>query len=322
MTFLSAWRLILLVAPVALLVTYVVVQRRRQVHVLRFTSLDLLDSVAPKRSGWQRHIPAALVLGALVVLTLAFAQPAMAVRAPVDRATIMLVLDTSASMTATDVAPSRLEAAEARARAFVEELPDDVQVGVVTFNGGASLAVAPTKDRARLLAGISDLQVGGGTATSDGIRTALDAIASVPKEDGDSATPAAIVLMSDGTPTIGSGFADPMADAEQAAADARTAGVPIETIAFGTPDGTVQVEGRTVDVPVDADAMARIAEASGGRTFTAETADQLGSVYDEIGRDLAYTEKTEDVSAQVAGAGLALALVAAASALVWTQRLV
>jgi len=322
MTFLAAWRLVLLVAPVALLVTYLLVQRRRQVHVLRFTSLDLLDSVAPKRSGWQRHIPAAAVLGALVVLTIAFAQPAMAVRTPVDRATIMLVLDTSASMTATDVAPSRLEAAEARARAFVDELPDDVQVGIVTFNGGASLAVPPTKDRARLLAGIDRLQVGGGTATSDGIRTALDAIASVPHEDGDSPAPAAIVLMSDGTPTIGSGFSDPLADAEQAASDARAAGVPVETIAFGTPDGTVVVEGREVAVPVDAEAMARIAEASGGRTFTAETADQLGSVYDEIGRDLAYTEETQDVSAQVAGAGLALALMAAASALVWTQRLV
>ncbi|MGD9954702.1 MAG: VWA domain-containing protein [Candidatus Nanopelagicales bacterium] len=322
MTFLSAWRLVLLVAPLALLAAYLLVQRRRQVHVLRFTSLDLLDSVAPRRSGWQRHIPAAAVLGALVVLTLAFAQPAMAVRTPVDRATIMLVLDTSASMTATDVAPTRLAAAEARARAFVGELPDDVQVGIVTFNGGAALAVPPTKDRAQLLAGIDRLEVGGGTATADGIRTALDAIASVPRADGDQPAPAAIVLMSDGTPTIGTGFGDPLADAEQAASDARAAGVPVETIAFGTPDGTVDVEGRTVAVPVDAEAMARIAEASGGRTFTAETADQLGSVYDEIGRDLAYTEKTQDVSAQVAGAGLALALVAAASALVWTQRLV
>lgn len=322
MTFLSAWRLVLLVAPLALLVTYLVVQRRRQAHVLRFTSLDLLDSVAPKRSGWQRHVPAAAVLGALVVLTLAFAQPAMAVRTPVDRATIVLVLDTSASMTATDVAPSRLEAAEARARSFVDELPDDVQVGIVTFDGGAALAVPPTKDRATLLDGLDALRVGGGTATADGIRTALDAIASVPKEDGDAATPAAIVLMSDGTPTIGSGLGDPLSDAVQAATDSRAAGVPVETIAFGTLDGSVQVEGREVAVPVDAEAMARIADAGGGRTFTAETADQLGSVYDEIGRDLAYEESTEDVSAQVAGAGLALALVAAASALVWTQRLV
>ncbi len=322
MTFLSAWRLVLLLAPLALLLTYLAVQRRRQVHVLRFTSLDLLDSVAPKRSGWQRHIPAGAVLGALVVLTLAFAQPAMAVRTPVDRATIMLVLDTSASMTATDVAPSRLEAAQGRARAFVDELPADVQVGIVTFNGGASLAVPPTKDRAQLLAGVDALQVGGGTATADGIRSALDAIAAVAHEEGDDPAPAAIVLMSDGTPTIGSGWADPLADAEQAAADAKAVGVPVHTIAFGTTEGTVQIEGRTVAVPVDSDAMARIAGSSGGRTFTAESADELGSVYDEIGRDLAYRESTEDVSAQMAGAGLALALLAAASALVWTQRLV
>ena len=188
----------------------------------------------------------------------------------------MLVLDTSASMTAADVAPSRLEAAEARARTFVDGLPGDVQIGIVTFNGGASLAVAPTKDRTALLAGLDNLQVGGGTATADGIRAALAAIEGVPRDEGDTTTPAAIVLMSDGTPTIGSGLGDPITDAEQAAADARAVGVPVHTIAFGTAAGTVQVEGRTVAVPVDSDAMARIAEASGGRTFTAESADELG----------------------------------------------
>ena len=107
MSFQSAWRLLLLVLPLALLVGYLLVQRRRHTQVLRFTSVDLLDSVAPRRQGWQRHVPAAVLLLALVVLTLAFAQPAMAMRTPKDRATIMLTLDTSASMTSTDVAPDR-----------------------------------------------------------------------------------------------------------------------------------------------------------------------------------------------------------------------
>ncbi len=123
MTFLSAWRLVLLVLPVALLVGYLLVQRRRHTQVLRFTSVDLLDSVAPRRQGWQRHVPAAAMLLTLVVLTLAFAEPAVAMRTPKDTATIMLTLDTSASMTATDVAPSRLAAAEAQASKFVEDLP-------------------------------------------------------------------------------------------------------------------------------------------------------------------------------------------------------
>ena len=153
MTFLSGWRLILLLAPIALLVGYLLVQRRRHTQVLRFTSVDLLDSVAPQRSGWQRHLPAVGVLASLVALTIAFAQPAMALRTPVDRATILLALDTSGSMTADDVDPTRLDAAKDRARAFVDSLPDGVQVGIVTFNSNARLVVAPSQDRARCCRG-------------------------------------------------------------------------------------------------------------------------------------------------------------------------
>ncbi len=160
MTFLSGWRLILLLAPIALLVAYLLVQRRRHTQVLRFTSVDLLDSVAPKRSGWQRHVPAVGVLASLVVMTIAFAQPAMALRTPVDRATLLLTLDTSGSMTADDVDPTRLDAAKDRARAFVDSLPDGVQVGIVTFNSNARLVVAPTQDRAALLNGIDSLEAG------------------------------------------------------------------------------------------------------------------------------------------------------------------
>src|SRR6478736_6657665 len=149
MTFLSAWRLLLLAVPVALLVAYVLVQRRRHVQVLRFTSVDLLDSVAPRRQGWQRHLPAAAMLLTLVVLTLAFAQPAMALRTPKDRATIMLTLDTSASMTSTDVAPSRLDAAQAQATTFVQDLPPGIQVGLVSFDSAARLLVPPTTGRAQ-----------------------------------------------------------------------------------------------------------------------------------------------------------------------------
>ena len=148
MTFQSAWRLLLLVLPVALLVGYVLVQRRRHTQVLRFTSVDLLDSVAPRRQGWQRHVPSAALLLSLVVLTLAFAEPAVAMRTPKDNATIMLTLDTSASMTATDVAPSRLAAAEAQASQFVENLPRGIQVGLVAFDTSARLLVPPTTDRA------------------------------------------------------------------------------------------------------------------------------------------------------------------------------
>ncbi|MFL6080615.1 MAG: VWA domain-containing protein [Ornithinibacter sp.] len=322
MTFQSAWRLLLLVLPLALLVGYVLVQRRRHTQVLRFTSVDLLDSVAPRRQGWQRHVPSAAMLLALVVLTLAFAEPAVAMRTPKDNATIMLTLDTSASMTATDVAPSRLAAAETQASQFVENLPRGIQVGLVAFDGSARLLVPPTTDRAQLTDAIRSLSTGGGTATAAGIRESLDAIAAVPKGATGKPVPAAIVLMSDGSPTIGDGELSPSDAADAAAQEAKAQQVPVNTIAFGTADGTVTVRGEEVAVPIDPETMAGIAQDSGGRSFTAESADQLGSIYTEIGRDVAYTVQTRDLTAVFAGVALLMAVLAAAGALRWTQRLV
>jgi Ca-activated chloride channel family protein len=322
MTFQSAWRLLLLVLPVALLAAYVLVQRRRHVQVLRFTSVDLLDSVAPRRQGWQRHIPEALLLLTLVVLVLAFAEPAMAMRTPKDRATIMLTLDTSASMTATDVAPSRLEAAQAQAIRFVEDLPQGVQVGLVTFDNAARLLVTPTTDRAQLTSSIRSLSVGGGTATAPGLRESLAAIAAVPQGTTGKPTPAAIVLMSDGSPTIGEGQLSPSDAADAAAQDARAQNVPVDTIAFGTSDGTVNVRGQAIPVPYDPQSMARIAQESSGQSFRAENADQLASIYLQIGRDVAYTVETRDLTAAFVGLALLIAVLAAAGALRWTQRLV
>ena len=322
MTFDSAWRLALLVAPAALFVAYLVVQRRRHSQVLRFTSVDLLDSVAPKRSGWQRHVPAASFLLALVVLVLAFAQPAMAMRTPRDRATILLTLDTSASMSATDVSPSRLQAAEDQAKKFVSKLPKGIQVGLVTFDGNARLLVPPTTDTAPVLDALSSLEVGPGTATAAGIRTALSAIAGVPKGKSDKPAPAVIVLMSDGTPTIGDGDLSPTDAADAAAADAKKASVAIDTIAFGTNGGSVVVRGQDIPVPYDPDAMARIASESGGREFTAETSGQLASIYHQIGRDVAYIVHKRELTAAFAGIALFVALMGAVGSLFWTQRLV
>ena len=322
MTFLSAWRLVLLLAPVALVVAYLLVQRRRHTQVVRFTSVARLDSIAPKRSGWQRHVPAAGALLSLVVMTLAFAQPAMAIPTPRDRTTILLTLDTSASMTATDVAPSRLVAAEDQARTFVDGLPDGVQIGLVTFDTSARLVVAPTSDHAQVLSALGSLEVGAGTATAAGIRTSLAAIAGLPPGDSGKAAKTAIVLMSDGTPTVADNDQDPVVAADEAAGEAKKAGVPIDTIAFGTADGSVAVQGQDVPVPVDANAMAAIAQESGGRTFTAETAGQLGSIYDTIGKDVAFEMKTQEVTAAFAGVALLLAIGAAVSGLIWTQRIV
>ena len=131
MTFLSSWRLVLLVGPLALLVAYLLVQRQRHKTAVRFTSVAMLASVAPRRPGWQRHIPAGALLAAVVLLVIGFAQPVRAERTPRKRATVMLALDTSQSMVADDVAPTRLAAAKQAAKRFVNELPSGVRLGLV-----------------------------------------------------------------------------------------------------------------------------------------------------------------------------------------------
>ncbi len=177
MTFLASGRLVLLLAPVALLVAYLLVQRSRRRVAVRFTSVELLASVAPRRSGWQRHVASAALLGALILLVLGFAQPARVERTPKQRATVVLTLDISGSMISGDVVPSRLAAAQQAARGFVNALPTGVQLGLVSFATSANVLVPPTSDRSAVLAAINNLQAGGGTATADALLLSLKSIA-------------------------------------------------------------------------------------------------------------------------------------------------
>jgi Ca-activated chloride channel family protein len=321
MTFLSAWRLLFLVAPAALLVAYLVAQRARPKIVARFTSVDMLASVAPRRPGWQRHLSAGILLGALVLLVVGFAQPARALRTPKQRATVMLTLDISGSMVANDVSPSRLAAAQQAARGFVNALPTGVQLGLVSFASTANVLVAPTSDRTTVLSAIGSLQAGGGTATGDAVYLALNSINAVPAGADGKKAPAAIVLMSDGTPTIGRVDQSPAQTVTGATAAAKQAGVRINTIAFGTDGGQVVIGGRTLSVPADPAAMAQIASDSGGRTFTAQTAGQLKSVYGQIGRVVGYDVHQHEITAWFTGLALALATLAAICGLIWTHRI-
>jgi Ca-activated chloride channel family protein len=288
---------------------------------VRFTSVDLLASVAPRRPGWQRHIPAVLLLGALGLLAVSIAHPNASRRVARNRATIMLALDTSASMSATDVRPSRLQAAEEQAKAFVKGLPSGLQIGLVSFDRNARVLVSPTTDHDTVLAAIASLAIGPGTATADAIDLSLQAIHSVPPAADGTPAPAVVVLMSDGTPTIGHDDLSPEQAVTQASAAARTAGVPVNTIAFGTADGTVDVQGRTVAVPVDPAAMARIAQDTGGATFTAANAGQLKAVYSQIQKAVGFDVKRHDISAVFTVLALVLAVLAAAAAMLWTERM-
>jgi Ca-activated chloride channel homolog len=313
--FLVEWRLFLLLGVGAMAGVWVAVALQRRTHVLRFTSVELLDVVAPRQPGWRRHVPAALFLLALALLVIGYAKPVRATRVGEERATVVLAVDTSLSMEADDVDPNRLEVAEEAARAFVADLPAELNVGLVTFNGSTTVAVAPSSDREALDAALADLELGEGTAIGDAIFTALDAVAAAPGGEDDQPAPARIVVMSDGETTVGR-------PNEEAAAAAAEAEVPVDTIAFGTPAGVIEDElGGQTPVPVAPEPLAEIADTTGGRAFEAGSLGELSSVYGDIGRVVGYEETIEDLSGWFVGSGIVLLALAGSFSLAWSQRL-
>jgi Ca-activated chloride channel family protein len=318
MNFLSPGRLAILLVVVALAGLYLWVQRRRKHAAVRFSNLALLAEVAPPKPGWRRHVPAAAVALAMAALVVAIAEPVHQVRVPKEAATVMMVIDVSASMDATDVSPSRLEAATAAARSFVSDLPPQVRVGLVSFDRIARVVASPTVDHQVVLDGIDRLLLGTGTATGEAIYTALDALAAANDTAGAAGTTAggaAMVLLSDGVPTVGR----PVLGAAQDAADQ---GVPISTIAFGTEDGTVTVQGRLVSVPADPDTMASVAEITSGKFFKAVSAKELRNVYEDIGTRVGYETEQRDASGPILTVAVIALLIGSGLALMWNGRLV
>jgi Ca-activated chloride channel family protein len=314
--FASPIRLWLLAAVAGLLAAYVVLQVAKRSYAVRFTNLDLLDKIAPKRPGWRRHAAAGLFLACIGLQVVAFAGPQRMERIPRERATIMLAIDTSLSMQATDVEPSRMDGAKAAAKTFLDQLPSKLNVGLVAFNGVAVAKVMPTQDRAAVRNGIDSLQLGEATAIGDAIIVSLQAIQSVPADEEGTPPPAVIILMSDGKTTKGT----PDDDAAQQAADA---GVAVSTIAFGTQSGTITLpqEPTPIPVPVDEKALAEIAKATGGTAYDAESTSELEAVYRGIGSSVGYTEEARSITGWFVGLALLAALLTATASLAWFSRL-
>jgi len=315
MSFLAPSRLLLLAAVAALAIGYVALQVRRRHYAVRFTNLDLLESVAPRRPGWRRHLAALAVGLALIAFVVSLARPVRAEQIARKRALVVLVLDTSTSMNATDVAPSRIESAVTNAKSFVEGLPDDAEVGLVTFNTDASVVAAPTTDHALITSALDRVQTHPGTAGGDGIDAALDAIATA-RGDGPASGKqgaATIVMLSDGETDIGLPIDD-------AAAAAKDDGVTINAISFGTQAGTITQSGITVNVPANPDALRTVAETTGGTFFEAASADQLHAVYQNIEKDIGYKTEQREILRFFVGLGFVALLVAAAAAMVWNAR--
>jgi Ca-activated chloride channel family protein len=327
LSFLQPSRLWLLVLPVVLLAAYIVSQLRRRGYVVRFTNMELLDSVAPKRPRWRRHLPAVGLLLGLVALSLSLAKPAVASQVADERAVVVLAMDTSLSMEAADVAPSRLAAAQEAARAFVENVPDGVRVGLVGFDNGARLLVPPTDKTAVVERAVDRLTLGEGTAIGEAVFTSLDAIAEALQAENpeaedapepaaeDGPQPAVVVLLSDGENTVGRSN-------EEAAAAAAAQGRPVYTVAVGTDSGQITLpDGSTQPVPVNRPALADLADRTGARSFTAYSSDELRQVYEDLGRTLAEEPVEKDISGWFVAGAMGLLALAALGSLLWFARL-
>jgi Ca-activated chloride channel family protein len=354
MNFLAPLLLLGLLLVPALLALYAWAQRRRTRYAVRFTNLDLLANLAPRRPAWRRHVPPAIYLAAVAALVLGLARPTMVVATPREDATVLLTIDVSGSMQATDVSPTRLDAARSAAQSFIDQLPAGIRVGIVAFASRPVTLVSPTVDRGALKTALDGLTARDGTAMGDALMQTLDLAEKIQADSGATVSPTpsvapgsspaaslspdpstspapgttstdkplvATILLSDGANSVGR--AQPLEAAQRAA----TLGVPIYTIALGTPTGQVTVDDPgtgqavTLDVPPDTATLAQIAEITNATAFDAPTAQDLSAVYDNLQSRIGYVQQTQEVTAWFAAAALIFVVAGAGLSALWFGRL-
>lgn len=338
MDFLWPYMLWLLLLVPVLIAAYIWAQRRRQRYALRYASLSLVKEALGKGPGFRRHIPPILFLLGLAVMIVALARPEAVVRIPSEEGTIILTIDTSGSMAADDLNPSRMDAAKTAAHSFVERQPNSVQIGVVSFSDDAFVVQAPTTDHDAVLSAIDRLYPQRGTAIGRGLQASLNAIFETSDASGPSANlsgpqadasptptptpvpkgtyvPAIIVLLTDGENNVGP---DP-ADVAQQAVDR---GVRVYTIGIGSKEGSVlHIQGRSIRTRLDEDLLKQVAETANGAYFNATSEGDLQKIYENLGTRLVLkTEKTE-VTAGLTGLAAALSILGGAFSLLWFNRL-
>lgn len=265
-----------------------------------------INLVLPKDSAVKRHLSIIAALLAMSALMVAWAQPQAVRQVPRDRATVVLAVDVSYSMRAEDISPNRIEAAKQAASEFIDILPNSMLLSVVLFGGEVTLKTVPSTDHASIKAALVNVQLVAQTALGSGIEAALEMIKQTPPDPKDEGRlpPAAIVLLSDGYTNAG----PPSAKAAQQAHDM---GVPIYTIAFGTPDGYVIDAGKRQPVPVNHAELMTIAKNSGGEKYAASSASELHAIYQSLAQSLGYAEQTAEVTDRYAGIALLCAFLSA-----------
>jgi Ca-activated chloride channel family protein len=345
MNFLWPQFLWFLAAAPLLVLAYLWLLKRKKKMALQYASLSIVKEAMSARQGMKRHIPPLLFLLALVAMVIAMARPMAVVTLPSNQQTIILAMDVSGSMRATDVLPSRLEAAQNAARAFLKELPRHVKVGIVAFAGSAQVAQLPTTNREDLVTAIDRFQLQRATATGNAIVISLATLfpddgidlqslqsgrdrmwgrslddEKKPKKERPPVAPgsytsAAIIMLTDGQRTTG---VDPL-DAAKLAADR---GVRVYTVGIGTVEGeTIGFEGWSMRVRLDEDALKAVAQKTNAEYFYAGTAQDLRKVYESLSSKLTVEKKETEISALFAMAAAVLALASAALSLLWFNRI-
>jgi len=340
----------LLAAVPALIATYLFLLRRKKKSALRYANLSLVKEAMGAGQRFRRHIPPLIFLAALTVLILATARPSAVVTLPTQHETVILAMDISGSMRATDVEPNRIGAAQAAAKSFVADQPRRTRIGVVTFAGTAAVAQAPTDNREDILAAIDRFQLQRATAIGSGILVSLKAIfpdsefdlrSSNPRRDptrdslrgapldqarepekpafkpvpAGSYASAVVILLSDGQSNVGP---DPIESARIAA----DRGVRVYTVGFGTTEGEIlRFEGWAMRVRLDEETLKKIAELTQGEYYYAGTAADLKKVYQTLSARLVFETRETEITAFFSAAAAVLALIAALLSVLWYNRI-
>lgn len=319
--FAHPWWLLALLVPIAAAAAYVVVDKRRRRRSIAFGNFTVIADVAGPGRPWLRHVPVAALLLALAVLAVALAGPMAETKVARNRATIMLVVDVSLSMAATDVEPDRLTAAKQAGREFLDELPEDLNIGLVTFAGRSQTPVMPTTDHDTVARALDAARLDNATATGDAINAAKTAIVQFGEQvkGPEGPPPASIVLLSDGKQTIPEELDDPRG-AYTAADEAKQVGIPVHTISFGTPSGTISVQGEQLAVPNDDESLMEIARRTEGSFHSAASLDELRDVYADVTDQIGYEIRRTDNPRPWMIAAFALLAVSAATSVFLGRR--
>ncbi len=319
---------LLAIAPL-LVIAYVWLQRRRQRYTLRYANLSLVKEALGRGPGFRRHIPPILFLGGLVIMIVAMARPVAVVTIPGQEGTIILTIDVSGSMNADDLKPTRMEASKAAAESFVNQQPDGVKIGVISFSDEVSVVQGPTTERDKVLEAIDRLQAEGGTAIGSALSISIDTLLGRPKQDPFAPTQPAPVTQPVAPGSYGSGLIVLLTDGEntwgppptQAAQDAANLGIRVYTVGIGSAEGSIlHINGQSLRAGLDEVTLQHIATETGGKYFNAESEQDLQAIYNKLStRFVLKTEKTE-ITAGFTGAAALLSLAAALVSMLWFNR--